>query len=63
MSNFTYEKYIEIVDAICYLGDKLKEQNEDNYKSFKVEDIACQLISVGNSLNSYIRHSKKANKQ
>ena len=58
MSNFTYEKYIEIVDAICYLGDKLKEHNEDTYKSFKVEDIAFQLISVGNSLNSYIRHSK-----
>ena len=62
MSNFTYEKYIEIVDAISYLSDKLQKQNEDDYKSFKVEDIACQLISVGNSLNSYIRHSKKANK-
>ena len=58
MSNFTYEKYIEIVDAISYLSDKLQKQNEDDYKSFKVEDIACQLISVGNSLNSYIRHSK-----
>ena len=59
MSNFTYEKYIEIVDAICYLGDKLKEQNEDDYKSLKVEEIACQLISVSNSLNAYIRHSKR----
>ena len=59
MSNFNYEKYIEIVDAICYLGDKLKEQNEDNYKSFAVEDGACRLISLGNSLNSYIRHSKR----
>lgn len=62
MSNFTYEKYIEIVDAISYLSDKLQKQNEDNYNSFKVEDIACQLISVGNSLNSYIRHSKRVNK-
>ena len=59
MSNFTYEKYIERVDAICYLGDKLKEQNEDDYKSLKVEEIACQLISVSNSLNAYIRHSKR----
>ena len=58
MSNFTYEKYIEIVDAISYLSDKLQKQNEENYNSFKVEDMACQLISVGNSLNSYIRHSK-----
>ena len=63
MSNFTYEKYIEIVDTISYLSDKLQKQNEDNYNSFKVEDIACQLISVGNSLNSYIRHAKRANKQ
>lgn len=62
MSNFTYEKYIEIVDAISYLSDKLQNQNEDNYNSFKVEDIACQLISVGNSLNSYIRHSKRFRK-
>ena len=59
MSNFTYEKYIEIVDAISYLSDKLQKQNEDNYKSFKVEDNACRLISLGNSLNSYIRHSKR----
>ena len=26
MSNFTYEKYIEIVDAISYLSDKLEKQ-------------------------------------
>ena len=63
MSNFNYEKYIEIVDAICYLGDKLKEQNEDDYKSLKVEEIACQLISVSNSLNAYIRHSKRENQK
>ena len=63
MSNFTYEKYIEIVDAISYLSDKLRNQNEDAYKSFKVEEIACQLISVSNSLNSYIRHSKRENQK
>ena len=63
MSNFNYEKYIEIVDAICYLGDKLKEQNEDDYKSLKVEEIAGQLISVSNSLNAYIRHSKRENQK
>ena len=35
MSNFTYEKYIEIVDAVSYLSDKLQKQNEENYNSFK----------------------------
>ena len=62
MSNFTYEKYIEIVDAVSYLSDKLQKQNEENYNSFKSEDIACQLISVGNSLNAYIRHAKRFRK-
>ena len=62
MSNFTYEKYIEIVDAISYLSDKLQNQNEENYNSFKVEDIACQLISLSNSINAYIRHSKRVKK-
>ena len=61
MSNFTYEKYIEIVDAISYLSDKLRNQNKDDYKSLKVEEIAYQLISVSNSLNAYIRHSKREN--
>ena len=57
---FSYEKYIEIVNNINYLSDKLKEQDSSNYKSFKTEDIACQLISLSNSINAYIRHSKRA---
>ena len=59
MSNFNYDKYKEIVDTINHLGSELKGQDECNYTSFKVEDIACRLISIGNSLNSYIRHTKK----
>ena len=31
MSNFTFEKYSELVDDINKLGDKLKMQNSDNY--------------------------------
>ena len=56
---FSYSMYKELVESINLIGKRLEEQDESNYKSFKVEDIACQLISVGNSLNSYIRHSKK----
>ena len=59
MSNFTYAKYIELVSKINCLGDKLQRQTTDTYKSFAAEDAACQLISVANSLNAYIRHSKK----
>jgi hypothetical protein len=62
MSNFTYMKYMELVSTINYLGEKLQKQTSDTYKSFVVEDSACQLISVANSLNAYIRHSKKAKK-
>ena len=58
MSNFTYEKYIEIVDAISYLSDKLKEQNEENYMSFKVQDTLCRVIQEANRVNTYIRHYK-----
>ena len=56
---FNYEKYKDLVERIDYLSSKLKEQDETNYTSFKVEDISCQLISAGNSLNAYIRHSKR----
>ena len=56
---FSYEQYRELVATINLIGKRLEEQNEDNYKSFKVEDSACRLISLGNSLNSYIRHSKR----
>jgi len=55
---FNYEKYNEIVSCVNYLGEKLKEKDEESYKSIKVEEIACQLISVANSLQAYIRHSK-----
>ena len=56
---FSYEQYRELVATINLIGKRLEEQNEDNYKSFKVEDSACRLIGLGNSLNSYIRHSKR----
>lgn len=59
MSKFNYEKYNEIVGAVNYLGEKLNEANENNYKSIEVEEMACQLISIGNRLQAYIRHSKK----
>ena len=59
MSNFTFEKYNELVDDINKLGDKLKAQNSDNYTSFATEDAACQLISVANSLQAYMRHYKR----
>ena len=56
---FSYEQYRELVATINLIGKRLEEQDKDNYKSFKVEDSACRLISLGNSLNSYIRHSKR----
>lgn len=55
----SYEKYREIVNNINNLANELKEQGEETYKSFKVEDISCQLIGMGNSLNAYLRHAKK----
>lgn len=59
MSNFTFEKYNELVNDINKLGDKLKSQNSDNYRSFATEDAACQLISIANSLQAYMRHYKR----
>lgn len=56
---FNYKKYNEIVENISYLSEKLKHQDSSNYKSFKVQDAACQLISYSNSLLIYIRHSDK----
>ena len=56
---FSYEQYRELVATINLIGKRLEEKDEDNYKSFAVEDGACRLISLGNSLNSYIRHSKR----
>lgn len=56
---FNYNIYTELVEDIKSISNKLGEQSEENYKSFKVEDCACQLISKANSLCAYIRHSKK----
>jgi hypothetical protein len=56
---FSYKTYKELVEGINLIAKKLEEKDEDNYKSFAVEDGACRLISLGNSLNSYIRHSKR----
>ena len=56
---FSYKAYKELVEGINLIAKKLEEKDEDNYKSFAVEDGACRLISLGNSLNSYIRHSKR----
>ena len=56
---FSYKTYKELVEGINLIAKKLEEKDEDNYKSFAVEDNACRLISLGNSLNSYIRHSKR----
>ena len=56
---FSYKTYKELVEGINLIATKLEEKDEDNYKSFAVEDGACRLISLGNSLNSYIRHSKR----
>ena len=59
---FNYEQYSEIVSCVNYLGEKLKEKDEESYKSIKTEELACQLISVGNRLQAYIRHSKNRRK-
>ena len=56
---FSYKTYKELVEGINLIAKKLEEKDEDNHKSFAVEDGACRLISLGNSLNSYIRHSKR----
>jgi hypothetical protein len=56
---FSYKTYKELVEGINLIAKKLEEKDEDNYKSFAVEEGACRLISLGNSLNSYIRHSKR----
>jgi hypothetical protein len=58
MSNFNYERYKDIVGAVKYLGEKLEEANESNYTSSEIEDIGCKLISAGNRLRMYIKHSK-----
>ena len=56
MSNFTYDKYKEILTRLENSLGKLKNVNEENYYSYEVEDVGRALISIGNSLIMYIRH-------
>ena len=56
MSNFTYDKYKEILTRLEKSLEKLKNVNEENYYSYEVEDVGRSLISMGNSLIMYIRH-------
>ena len=56
---FTYKKYKELVKEIDCISKELKKQNKDNYNSFKVQDNICVLIGKANSINAYIRHSKR----
>ena len=56
MSNYTYDKYKEILTRLENSLEKLKNVNEENYYSYEVEDVGRALISIGNSLIMYIRH-------
>ena len=56
MSNFTYDKYKEILTRLENSLEKLKNVNEENYYSYEVEDAGRALISIGNSFIMYIRH-------
>ena len=56
---FTYKRYKELVKEIDHISKELKKQNRDSYDSFKVQDHICVLISKANSINAYIRHSKR----
>ena len=59
MSNYTYDKYKEILNKLETSLEKLKKANEENYYSYEVEDVGRSLISVGNSLIMYIRHLER----
>ena len=56
MSNYTYDKYKEILTRLEKSLEKLKKADEGTYYSYEVEDVGRNLISVGNSLIMYIRH-------
>ena len=56
MSNYTYDKYKEILIRLEKSLEKLKKADENTYYSCEVEDVGRNLISVGNSLIMYIRH-------
>ena len=59
MSNFNYDKYTEITNEIKKISDEMCEIESGKHASFKAEDLACRLISLGNSLRMYIVHSNK----
>ena len=59
MSNYTYDKYKEILTRLEMSLEKLKSVNEESYYSYEIEDIGRNLISVGNSLIMYIRHLER----
>lgn len=59
MSGFSYERYEDIVEAVKFLSEKLEEADESNYISSETDDIGRKLVSIGNTLIVYIRHSKK----
>ena len=59
MSNYTYDKYKEILTRLETSLEKLKKVDEDTYYSYEVEDAGRNLISVGNSLIMYIRHLER----
>ena len=59
MSNYTYDKYKEIINRLENTLEKLKKADEDTYCSYEIEDIGRNLISVGNSLIMYIRHLER----
>ena len=59
MSNYTYDKYKEILTRLEKSLEKLKSTNEENYYSYEVEDVGRNLISMGNSLIMYIRHLER----
>ena len=59
MSNYTYDKYKEILTRLEKSLEELKKADEDTYYSYEIEDVGRSLISVGNSLIMYIRHLER----
>ena len=62
MSNFTYEKYKELVNSLESCLDRLNNINENDFKVENIDEIESvgrKLISTSNSLVMYARHSRK----
>ena len=59
MSNYTYDKYKEILTRLEKSLEELKKADEDTYYSYEVEDAGRNLISIGNSLIMYMRHLER----